>query len=226
MKIKEGKFTVVIPAYNEESGIRKTIEKVKKYTSDIIVVDDGSTDLTAKIAKRCKVKLIKHKTNMGYGAALKTGFKASKSKYIGFLDADLTYDPKFFPIFFKYLEMNKEIEMVIGNRFGNIRNDLGFVRHWVNSIFNMILSLITMRRIYDCSSGERMLRKNMLEKIDFETLPNDLNFTPALTKRAVVRGIQIVEIPIRVYYKKRAGKSKLKFLKHGIKFLKSIIFER
>ncbi len=94
------KFSIIIPAYNEEEGVKATLEDLKKYLRDnysesdyeIIVVNDGSTDKTKEILETISgITLINHHYNKGYGAALKTGIKNSKNDWILILDADGTY---------------------------------------------------------------------------------------------------------------------------------------
>ena len=90
-------LSVVIPVYNEEKSIERAVKMVRRFCPDceLIVVDDGSEDRTRKIARSLKVRLVSHKRNMGYGAALKTGFSEAGREYIAFLDADMTYHPKY-----------------------------------------------------------------------------------------------------------------------------------
>ena len=101
-------LSVVIPAYNEEDGIEEIIERVLAIRTnlhnagfeelELIVVDDGSSDLTAGIVQRYNdVRLLRHEMNSGHGAALKTGFSAARGNWVGFLDADGTYPPEHFP---------------------------------------------------------------------------------------------------------------------------------
>lgn len=86
------KISCIIPAYNEEStivGVLRNVRKVQDIT-EIIVVDDGSTDKTCEVVETIGIKVIKHKTNRGKGAAIKTGFTHSSGDVILFLDADLS----------------------------------------------------------------------------------------------------------------------------------------
>ncbi|MGB7095705.1 MAG: glycosyltransferase family 2 protein, partial [Anaerolineales bacterium] len=101
-------LSVVIPAYNEENGIAEIAERVLSVKEslkesgvedlELLVVDDGSGDNTAAVAGGIDgVRLIRHEKNRGYGAALKTGFSKANGELIGFLDADGTYPPEYFP---------------------------------------------------------------------------------------------------------------------------------
>ena len=206
-------FTVVIPAYNEENSIKEIVENIKKNLpkAEIIVVNDGSTDNTKKIVESLNVTLINHKQNMGYGAALKTGLKKAKTKYVGFIDADMTYDPIYLKLFLKYIK-KKNLDCVWGNRFGGKINKMPLIRKIGNKFINFIFFLITFKKISDCTSGERVLSRNALKKIEVSTLPNDLDFITALTKRIVSRKLKYMEIPIN--YRERKGGSKLNLLKH------------
>ena len=101
-------LSVVIPAYNEEDGIaeiahrvlavRDSLREVGVDDLELLVVDDGSKDRTVEIASGIQgVTMIKHPKNKGYGGALKTGFSQARGELIGFLDADGTYPPEYFP---------------------------------------------------------------------------------------------------------------------------------
>ena len=154
MKRKTNELTIVIPAYNEEASIKETIQNIKKFVpdSEIIIVDDGSKDATKERAKKEKVRVIVHSTNKGYGEALKTGMRNAKSKYIGFLDADMTYHPKYLPIMLDLIK-KFDLDCVWGNRFGGIRNNMPLVRKLGNSMITLIFLFVTGKNIYDSSSG-------------------------------------------------------------------------
>src|SRR5512142_3576077 len=120
-------LSVVIPAYNEENGIAEiaarvlsvepALKKVGVDQLELLVVDDGSRDRTAEVAAALPgVSLIRHPKNKGYGAALKTGFSKACGELIGFLDADGTYPPEYFPQLCQAAV--KGTERVIGSRMG------------------------------------------------------------------------------------------------------------
>ena len=218
-------LTVVVPAYNEESSIRSTIKSVKKHVPDarIIVVDDCSKDRTKEIAKEEKVKVISHNTNQGYGAALKTGMFAAKTKYVGFLDADMTYNPAYFSLMLNYAK-KIGLDCIWGNRFAGAKNKMPFVRKIGNKVISLVFWLITGKNVGDCSSGQRILKTSALKKLDLGTLPDDLDFITALSKRIVSRKLKYKVIPIN--YDKREGSSKLSLIRHGFRMIKNIMLEK
>jgi len=110
-------ISVIIPAYNEEEGLRNTLDKINSLhlfdRFEFIVVDDGSTDQTTFVAQQYPVRLLKHETNKGYGAALKTGIRKAKGEKVIFMDSDGQHDPAFLP---KIAQMLQDYDMVIGER--------------------------------------------------------------------------------------------------------------
>ncbi len=222
-------LSVVIPAYNEEDGIAAIVERVlairpalKEVGIDdleCIVVDDGSKDRTAAIVQGFgdQVRLIRQQ-NRGYGGALKTGFSQARGELIGFLDADSTYPPEYFPAMCKVALAGADI--VIGSRMAGEHSEMPLVRRIGNLIFATMLSLVAGVRISDSASGQRVLRRSILPII--YPLPNTLDFTPAMSTRALHEGLRMVEIPIP--YKERAGRSKLHVIRDGLRFTKSIVW--
>lgn len=222
-------LSVVIPAYNEEDGIAAIVEHVlairpalKEVGVDdleCIVVDDGSKDRTAAIVQGFgdQVRLIRQQ-NRGYGGALKTGFSQARGELIGFLDADSTYPPEYFPAMCK--EVLAGADIVIGSRMAGAHSEMPLVRRIGNTIFATMLSLVAGVRISDSASGQRVLRRSILPVI--YPLPNTLDFTPAMSTRALHEGLRMVEIPIP--YKERSGRSKLHVIRDGLRFTKSIVW--
>lgn len=215
-------ISVIIPVYNEEKSIKNAVRMVRKTCpqSELIIVDDGSSDKTAEIARSLKVKLISHSKNSGYGAALKTGFSNAKTKYVAFLDADMTYNPKYIPILLEHAKI-EDLDVVWGNRFGGRFNRMPVIRKIGNRIISIVMLLVTRRCISDCASGERLLKRNVLDKLGVNELPDDLDFITALTKRIVKSGVKYKEIPID--YEEREGDSKLRIFRHGYRMIKNIL---
>lgn len=223
-------LSVVIPALNEENGIdailqrvlaqREGLAQVGIHELELIVVDDGSKDKTAdRIRAYSDVRLIQHEVNRGYGAALKTGFNAATGDLLAFLDADGTYPPESFPTLCQAVEEH-QADLIIGSRMLSGESEMPMVRRVGNTIFAALLSIVGSRRISDSASGMRVFHRDMLPIL--YPLPDGLDFTPAMSTRAVYEGLNMVEVPIP--YKERVGRSKLNPLKDGIRFLRSILW--
>ncbi|MHB1295223.1 MAG: glycosyltransferase family 2 protein [Anaerolineae bacterium] len=222
-------LSVVVPALNEELGIASIIQRVLSARAELrnvgvqemelIVVDDGSKDATAEIASRYEgVRLIRHPHNMGYGAALKTGFCAASGELVGFLDADGTYPPESFPAL--CAEALKGADLVVGSRRSGGKNGMPLVRRIGNLLWSNLVTLLGCHKVLDPASGMRVFRKSVFEHLC--PLPDGLNFTPVMSTRAIYEGLRTVEVPIP--YEERAGRSKLSVVRDGTRFLQTIIW--
>lgn len=221
------KLSVVIPAYNEENGIRDILDRVLSVEDalgevgveqlEVLVVDDGSKDRTAEITESINgVQLIRHPVNRGYGAALKTGFSAATGELVGFLDADGTYPPEYFPQLCR--EALNGSDLVIGSRMAGADSEMPATRRLGNWFFASFISLLARQRITDCASGMRVFKKELLEKV--YPLPDGLNLTPIMSTRALHEHVKMVEIPIP--YRERVGQSKLSVVRDGSIYLQTI----
>lgn len=222
-------LSVVIPAYNEEHGITEIASRVlsvapalKKVGVDrleLLVVDDGSKDRTAEVAQNILgVSLIRHPKNKGYGAALKTGFSKASGELIGFLDADGTYPPEYFPQLCQ-VALNGA-DLVIGSRMAGEESKMPFIRRVGNFFFANLLSLLSQQKVTDSASGMRVFKREILRQI--YPLPDGLNLTPVMSTRALHEGIRIREVPIP--YSERVGRSKLSVIRDGRIFMQSMLW--
>ena len=222
-------LSIVIPAYNEEKGIAEiaarvlsiepALKKVGVEQLELLVVDDGSTDRTAEVAAGIQgVSLIRHPQNKGYGAALKTGFSKASGELIGFLDADGTYPPEYFPQLCR-VALNGT-DLVIGSRMAGEDSKMPFTRRVGNLFFANLLTLLGRQKVTDSASGMRVFKREILEHI--YPLPDGLNLTPVMSTRAVHEGINIKEIPIP--YSERVGRSKLSVIRDGRIFMQSMLW--
>jgi glycosyltransferase involved in cell wall biosynthesis len=220
---------VVIPAYNEENGIKEIAERVLAVEPalkkagverlELLVVDDGSRDRTAEVASAIPgVSLIRHPKNKGYGAALKTGFSKASGELIGFLDADGTYPPEYFPQLCQSA-MNGS-DLVIGSRMAGADSKMPLTRRVGNFFFANLLSILGRQKVTDSASGMRVFKREILEQV--YPLPDGLNLTPVMSTRALHEGIKIMEVPIP--YSERVGRSKLSVIRDGQVFLQSMVW--
>jgi hypothetical protein len=222
-------LSIVIPAYNEEDGIAPIVERVLRLRPalrgcdaelELIVVDDGSRDRTAEIVSRYpEVCLVRHRTNHGYGAALKTGFAHARGEWLGFLDADGTYPPEDFVRMLCAGRVNGA-DLVIGSRMAGTDSQMPFSRRVGNLLFASLVSLIGNCHVSDSASGQRLIRREALRRL--YPLPDGLNFTPVMSTRAIHEQIKMIEVPIP--YAERLGRSKLTIVGDGTRFLQSIVW--
>ncbi len=224
------RLTIVIPAYNEEDAIGRTIDRclaaappicVAGPVSDVelIVVSDGSTDRTVEIAGQYpQVRLIVFPENRGYGAAIKRGFAESTGDLLAFLDADGTCDPEFFgPMCAALADQGADI--AIGSRLGP-GSRMPRIRRVGNRIYAFLLGALSNRAVSDTASGMRVIRRTAIAEL--YPLPDGLNFTPAMSARVLLdERLKMVEVPMS--YEERIGRSKLSVLRDGMRFLRTIL---
>jgi len=225
------KLAIAIPALNEEDNIESIIERslaAREYITqnssvtvvEVTVVSDGSTDRTVERASQYqdRIRLIVFPRNRGYGAAIKEAWLKSDAELLGFLDADGTCDPKFFASLCNTL-LSSETDVVLGCRL-NEHSEMPLVRRLGNSIFGLLLSVFARSRVRDTASGMRVVRRSSLNHLF--PLPDGLQFTPAMSARAMLSGaIRIAEVDMP--YHERVGESKLRVIKDGLRFLRVIL---
>ncbi len=227
---KTWRFTVVIPALNEEQAIGGTLTDVLQARQQIIdntpvthvhvvVVNDGSTDRTQEIAESFKeVTTVRFGKNRGYGAAIKAGFKVDNSELVGFMNADGTLQAKsWIPLINKLCRENADV--VLGARL-NSESDMPVIRRIGNWGFARLLGFISGQPLTDWASGMRVMRRSALKYL--MPLPDGLHFTPAMSCNALLdQRMKICEVPVP--YAERLGRSKLSVLKDGMRFLTVIL---
>jgi glycosyltransferase involved in cell wall biosynthesis len=214
------KISVVIPAFNEEKAVGMVVEEVQRTLKgvdfEVIVVDDGSADKTYETAKKCGVKVIKHSSNKGKVAAIRTGIANSTGDIIVLTDADYTYPAEYIPEFIKILD--EGADMVLGSRIKKGLGNIPFFNRIGNILFSMMISYIGCVHITDGQTGYRAFRKKDFEKLDVNA--RGLEFETKMTVKAAKNGYNIVEVPVE--YRPRIGRSKLNPLVDGYRMVKSL----
>ena len=175
--MNKNNLAIIIPAYNEAGRIATSIAGIRKFgNADVVIVNDGSDDDTAGEAKAAGARVIELPFNLGYGAALQTGFKYALDKGYEFavqMDADGQHDPLSMEALISPV-LRDEIDVVIGSRFldkGNYKAP--FVRRMGMYFFGIIASLFTGRRITDPTSGFQALNKKVMEFYASDAYPAD-----------------------------------------------------
>lgn len=200
--------TVVIPAHNEEQSIQSVVTEVRELlaqnsvNAEIIVVDDGSQDGTASAAQSGGARVLQHRSNRGYGAALKAGIVAATYDAIAIMDADGTYPARYLPQLLTELEHN---DMVVGARLGQDVH-IPLVRRPAKWLLKHLANYVSNARIPDLNSGLRVFRRDIAMQY-FPILPNYFSFTTTITLAMLCDNYAVSYIPID--YRKRQGRSKI-----------------
>lgn len=193
------KVVIGMPAYNEEKYIAKVILRAKKYGDEIIVVDDGSNDMTAEIAKALGAIVIRHEKNLGYGAALATIFKEARRRNADILiimDADGQHDPDEIPQLLEPL-LRGEADIVIGSRFRGHSEQPLWRRIGVKIITWLTKKSLKINEpITDAQSGYRAYNRKAIELIN--PIDNDMGASIDILAQAIKYGLRIKEVPVTI----------------------------
>jgi glycosyltransferase involved in cell wall biosynthesis len=210
--------SVVLPCKNEAEGLRELLPAVRKSVpaAEILVIDDGSTDTSAKVAGANGARVISHPISMGNGAAIKTGARHAKGAVLVFIDADGQHDPSDIPRLLDKLD--EGYDMVVGARTNG--SHAGLLRKLANGIFNRLASLMTGFRILDLTSGLRAARAHHFTRFLY-LLPNGFSYPTTITMAFFRSGLPVGYIPIKATA--RTGKSHIRLLKDGVRFLVIIL---
>ena len=207
-------ISIILPVFNEAQNlgvVLKGLQSLQLPSSEIIVVDDGSTDASAETAQNVGAKVICHPYNIGNGAAIKSGIRAAKGKILVLMDGDGQHRPDDVR---KLLKEAGRYHMVVGARAKGSK--LRFHRYVANLVYNAFASFVTKFKVDDLTSGFRVLsRRDALRFIDL--LPNTFSYPSTLTLAFLRSGLTVRYVPIQTLY--RSGQSKISLISDGIRFL-------
>lgn len=214
-------ISIVVPTYNEAAIIAEVIGRVRKTMNrlrlkyEIIVVNDGSKDDTAVNAKKSGARVISHPYNIGNGAAIKTGIRQAKGDVLVMMDGDGQHNPEDIPALLKKID---KYDMVVGARTADSKSF--FHRDIANKLYNLFASYICKRKIQDLTSGFRAIRATIATQF-VSLLPNTFSYPTTITMAVLRSGYSLTYVPIKT--NRRVGKSKIKLLKDGSRFLLIIL---
>ncbi|HEU4493843.1 MAG TPA: glycosyltransferase family 2 protein [Rubrobacteraceae bacterium] len=206
-------LSVVVPAKDEEATLGELLDRISRvrvpgYELRPIVVDDGSTDRSARVARQRGAAVVRHAENRGLGAAVRTGLRAAVQAgavVIAYLDADLEYYPEDIPRLVEPILAGRA-DYVLGSRFAGGARGMRFYRRLGNHAFTALLVLLTRRRISDGQTGMRAFSREVADRAE---IIHDYNYAQVLTLDLARKGVRMEEVPVR--YRVR---------EHGTSFVK------
>jgi glycosyltransferase involved in cell wall biosynthesis len=215
--------SVVIPCLNEAENIQECVTRAQSVlaemglASEVIVVDNGSDDGSAELARQAGATVIVE-PRRGYGQAYLTGFEAASGEYIVMIDADLTYDFAEIPRF--VAELDDGAELVMGNRMGDIQpGAMTLVSRVGNPIMTGVLNLVHRSPIQDAQCGMRAFRRDVLGRLALHA--KGFEFASEMVIRAAKEHLDVREFPIKLH--QRGGESKLSPFRDGWRNLRLIL---
>lgn len=225
-RISAGGVTIIVPAYNEELGVAGVVERLSALDlgvpKELLVVNDGSTDRTpallAELEERfAELRVVHHKTNQGYGAALKTGFAAAQHEVCIITDADDTYPED--RVVDLIACIDDGAEMAVGSRTGANVN-IPLIRRPAKATLRLLASFLAGTPIPDLNSGLRAFRRELVLRYR-AILPQGFSFTTTITLAALTNNHRVDYVEID--YASRSGESKIRPIKDTLGFTALII---
>jgi glycosyltransferase involved in cell wall biosynthesis len=207
-------ISIIIPARNEAENLRALLPRLRATmpNAQILVVDDGSTDDTCAVCTANNIEVISHPYGMGNGATIKTGVRAARGEIIVCMDGDGQHDPQDIPQLLAKLETG--YDMVVGARDWSSQATIG--RGLANRLYNRLATWMVEHPIPDLTSGLRAVRTRKFREFLY-LLPNGFSYPTTITMAFFRAGYAVHYIPIHAG--QRGGKSHIKILRDGMRFL-------
>jgi len=202
-------LSIVIPAYNEEKRLQSTLEKIysylknKDYEYEIIVIDDGSSDRTARVAldsdlnKTGKLALLNNEKNKGKGFSVKKGILASRAEFLLFTDSDLSTPIEELDELF--LSIQSGYDIVIGSRSiegSDIRVHQPFYRELMGKIFHILVQMFVLKGFIDTQCGFKLFKGDIARNIANELKIDRFGFDVEMLYLAQKKNYKIKEMPV------------------------------
>lgn len=207
------KVSIILPCYNEARTIGKIVNQLLALypESELIAIDDGSSDNTAEEALQAGALVYQHPYNIGNGAAVKTGIRKASGDILVFMDADGQHDPADIG---RLLEHLPAYDMVVGARA--LSGQASLARGLGNKIYNWMASYVTKFHVQDLTSGFRAVKADIARSFIY-LLPNTYSYPTTITLGVLRSGMSVKYIPIDVR-KREQGASNIHIIRDGVRF--------
>ena len=218
------KLSIVIPIYNEEPYLKKLFTELLKYfnnkSTEVIIVDDGSTDNTQKIINNFKkeknyffhLNINRIEVNSGKGKALQIGIKKSQGDYILLQDGDLEIDTRDSSEMYQMIKSNKEIKCIFGSRYlsGKLKKNNYFFNNLVGKINSLIFNIFFSQSLSDVHCGLKILHRSVVEKINLTV--NDFGIEIDIASQIVRNNFFIYEYGVSYYFRTKSQGKKINWI--------------
>ena len=218
-KTASGKLVVGMPAYNEEKYVGSLVLQARQYASEVIVVDDGSTDRTAPVAELAGASVVRHGINKGYGSAIQSILAEARKRnadVLVILDADSQHNPD--EIQSLVAAISEGWDVVIGSRETQ-KNAIPAYRRAGQRVLSKLTSVASQKKLSDTESGFRAYSRKALAELELKE--TGMAISSEIVSEAARKGLKITEVPISVTYTKDS--STMNPVKHGLGVLQRII---
>tara|TARA_B100001057_G_scaffold357673_1_gene359719 strand:- start:4827 stop:5522 length:696 start_codon:yes stop_codon:yes gene_type:complete len=222
------KLTAIVPFYNEEATIQISIENLLKVSqiSQVILVDDCSTDSSLKIAKEFlkrnnEMLILQTTKNAGKGAAVRLALNSVNSEYVIVHDADLEYNPQDILPMLKLVEKNKNIDVVLGSRFigDKTRRNIYLRTFFANKFLSFLFSVLNRRKVTDVATCYKLIKSEIYQNI--ELTKNGFEYEIEILSKALEYSSDFAEVPIDYNARTYQEGKKIKF-SDGFKYISCI----
>jgi glycosyltransferase involved in cell wall biosynthesis len=222
-EIRNKKVVAAIPCFNTQQHIAQVIARTKRFVDEVIVIDDGSTDMTADVAELSGARVIKHQHNLGYGEAVKSCFAAAKADQADVLiiiDGDGQHNPEEIPPVLNPV-LDEKADIVIGSRFLQNRDKVPAYRRFGINMINKLWNFGSKCQVSDSQSGFRAYDRKVINEMEFTE--RGMGLSVEILEQAREAKDRIKEVPIICSYENNNSSLSFKAFKHGISVVLSVL---